>query len=388
MTQRLSPPRTIAVSTYDQGRAILRSKSFRAEDFAENVAKIQNASGLDLQDLIDRLEETPFFAHGPKHLEMRRRMAGFFAPRAIARWNTVIERIVDDVLTSLVAHDEVEVVDEIIEPIILKMRIALFGINKVGLDATRRWDEALVRFFMPLPSLRTFKLLQKTYEEVCTHAATAPQVDFADRLPSLRDHLEAPQPGLTPISDRTKETLIAINVMATYAANGTLSNIITEILSSPEGLAQAQDVQWLEANVDDLIRLGGAPREILRCLDADEAILDQHACPVFGQDGQTNMRRGDMVRLSIEQINRDASVFGEHATEPNGKTSEHLSFGAGVHICPGAGLTRLLTKCVLAGLARHLPSLKLSTKRHPRQKQDSPFRAFDRIPCSLVSGHV
>ncbi|WP_017594454.1 cytochrome P450 [Nocardiopsis potens] len=69
---------------------------------------------------------------------------------------------------------------------------------------------------------------------------------------------------------------------------------------------------------------------------------------------------GEMVLVSTDAANHDPSAFPEpHRYIPERRPNPHLRFGHGPHYCPGAHLTRVVSRVAFTELAR-VPGLRLA----------------------------
>jgi cytochrome P450 len=77
------------------------------------------------------------------------------------------------------------------------------------------------------------------------------------------------------------------------------------------------------------------------------------------QVGDTQIRRGDMLLVSLSAANRDSAQFEQPdefllSLSPGG----HLGFGHGIHQCLGAPLARMEVEVAVKGLLQRLPGLR------------------------------
>ena len=91
------------------------------------------------------------------------------------------------------------------------------------------------------------------------------------------------------------------------------------------------------------------------------------------------------VLVSIGAANRDPEVFAEPDTFDVSRTNNrHLAFGAGPHVCIGAGLARRELEIGLLALIRRMPNLHLIEGEEPSRRRESlVFRGFHRLPVAI-----
>jgi cytochrome P450 len=118
---------------------------------------------------------------------------------------------------------------------------------------------------------------------------------------------------------------------------------------------------------------GSAVEEALR-LEPAAAVVDRYATAGIALGG-ADVKRGDLVIVSLAGANRDPAVFvNPDQFELHRQNSrQHWSFAVGPHFCVGAQLARAEARAALGALLDRLPGLRLDRGR-PSAPQGLVFR--------------
>ncbi|WP_053695114.1 cytochrome P450 [Streptomyces sp. NRRL F-5755] len=100
--------------------------------------------------------------------------------------------------------------------------------------------------------------------------------------------------------------------------------------------------------------------ELLRC-----SVVLGNAIPRFvtadARIGPSQVKKGDMVLLSLDAVNYDSTAFPDPKTfDPTRSPNPHLRFGYGRHHCPGAHLVRRQSEVAFRVLLDRLPGIHLA----------------------------
>ncbi len=145
---------------------------------------------------------------------------------------------------------------------------------------------------------------------------------------------------------------------------GMIANALLYLLLHPDTLADAtHDPAHLDAAIEESLRLEPAA-----------AVVDRYATTGTTLT-QADIRRGDLVRVSISAANRDPAVFPDPDAFRPGRPRPkgHLAFAQGPHVCLGVHLARLEARAALATLLDRLPNLRTDPNR-PARIQGLVFR--------------
>lgn len=151
---------------------------------------------------------------------------------------------------------------------------------------------------------------------------------------------------------------IAIQVMFAIGAGSettrnTLGSLLFRLAEDPELYAEiGADRSMVEPTVEEALRID-APAQFMvrRCLVPEREL------------GGLEIHEGDSLMLSIGAANLDPSAFNDPLLfDPHRDgLRDHLTFGTGPHICPGAALARLELRLGLNAWCDHVESFALGT---------------------------
>ena len=145
---------------------------------------------------------------------------------------------------------------------------------------------------------------------------------------------------------------------------GMIANAILHLLSHPGQLALVKaDPHLLPNAIEESLRLEPAAAVVDRYATADVELAD------------AQIRRGELVRISITGANRDPAVFPDpdRFDVRRDNAHRHMAFAHGPHVCIGMHLARLEAHTAVEQLLRRLPALRLDPAR-PAEPRGLVFR--------------
>ncbi|WP_156212995.1 cytochrome P450 [Lentzea aerocolonigenes] len=253
----------------------------------------------------------------PQHQALRRKFGRLFTPRAVAALEPEIKARAE----ALITGSSLDLVREVAYPLTLHTIAGLLGVP-VSPDFVR-WTEAITSFF------GTF---------------AADDTDFRLAVRELRAFFQAQ--GMIDDELVNLCTLLLINgheTTKTLLVNAMLC-LVSQPLPADLPLAIEEVLRYLPPT-------GGTDRFVTRPTTL----------------GGVELRPGQRVIAMISAANRDPEVFADPDTFDAGRTvNPHLSFGHGIHFCPGAHLARLQVRIALSVLLeREWQIADLETRRTP-----------------------
>lgn len=352
----------IEISDLASAQSILRSKNFRTTDLAGGLHQLTALTNKDFSALAHRNLTNPFFMNGLEHLRFRRIVANFYSENGASKWRGVFEEIARRNVNALLQTQEPELRRDFIDPFVFQCAERSLGAEPVDLRQWCTWTDALWALLEDLPSLRAFGRTQIAFEAVMEHLAKEPQRIAKDPTTLRAVLLTAADGGNWSREEAT--TLLAVNVFATTATSMTLANFLAVGLSASKSIART---------------IGPTPPGSAQC----EALISRHSgpqridrrCTAHFAHRDCAFELGDVARIRIPEVNK--SCMGERVS-----AGEHISFGAGTHLCPGRHFAVLMTEIALKTLHDAAPDMKLSTEGEVEYRRTSQINAAIRIPCA------
>ncbi|MDX6375845.1 MAG: hypothetical protein QOE98_148 [Gaiellaceae bacterium] len=275
---------------------------------------------------------------GAEHARHRAPFARAYRLDAVRRDHTNAVRAECDALLGRFAADgQAELRRQLAGPLAVATMARALGLDALPVTTVLGWYEAIVA----------------AVTEVTEGGAVTPAGRAA--FAAMADHL---RPALPTAGDLTPDEAVSNAAVLLFGGvettEGMISNAILHVLANPaqRTLIEA-DRSLLPDAVNESLRLDPAAPFVDRYATADVAL------------GAADVRRGDLVRVSLRHANRDPAVFDEperfDVRRPDLRLQ--LAFAQGPHVCLGMHLARLETATALDRVLDLLPGVELDPDR-------------------------
>jgi cytochrome P450 len=307
----------------------------------------------------------------PEHTRLRRNLHGVFSPGKAGNWRPVAERIVGDLLDSVVAAGPpADLVASYASLLPIRMICELLDVPPDDQKRLIGWTGS----FFSTASASLHERAEANLEfftyvrELVASRRAKPGNGLVDAL------IRAADVDGTLSEGELYQMIVALFIGGQENTSATLARGIFTLLRHRE---------QYESLCADPGLIDGAVEEILRFdVPSEGAFLRVATEDVPLAAGK--IPKGSAVQASLAAANRDESHFADPGRfdifrDPN----PHLTFGAGAHFCVGAPLARVELQVALGMLAARLPSLRLAVPVGDiRYAQDSLVRALTGLPVT------
>ena len=335
------------VTRYDLAVRVMRdAETFTVDDPRFSTAQVVGPSMLSLDGDAHSRHRAPFVAP--------------FRPRPVReRFADVTEAEADQLIDSFEAAGTAELRRRFAGPLAASIMARALGLEQDEVGAMLGWYDAIVA---------------AVTEVTAGHEVPARGVEAFD---ALRERLEAviaagPEASLLGAAaareDLTTEQIVSNAAVLLFGGiettEGMIANALVLLFDHPDLQA------WIG---HDRSRLEAALEESLRHEPA-AAVVDRYAA-VDTELRNAQIRRGELVRVSISAANRDPTIFAhpDSVDLDRSQARGHLAFAQGPHVCLGVHLARLEARTAIATLLRRLPTIGLDPAR-PSNIQGLVFR--------------
>ena len=241
-------------------------------------------------------------------------------------------RLLENVLEVARAQGEVELCARFARPLPCTVIARAIGVPETDVGSFARWsDELLTRQTEGAESARLGdvhpEFVAYVDDQVRQRAESAsPPADLVTRL--LETEIEGER-----LSHRAVRTQVLMLILAgNETTRNLIGNLLWRLASHPELAAQLRaDPAVVEAAVEESLRL-----------DTPVQFLARTCTKPLEIDG-VKVDEGERVVVGIASANRDERVFEDpdRFRLDRARPREHVGFGAGPHVCPGAYLARM-----------------------------------------------
>jgi cytochrome P450 len=288
---------------------------------------------------------------GEEHERHRGPFARPFRLDAVrARFETFVEREVEQLLDSIEPEGRAELRRSVAGPLAVKSMVHALGLLETDSAMVLGWYDAIVAAVTDIT------------------AGRPPDGSGTDAFARLRDAVELsldrdPSTLLVAAAARAADGLASSEIVSNAAVmlfggiettEGMIANAILHLLAHPDQRALVEgEPALLQPAVEESLRLEPAA-----------AVIDRYATR-DAELGDAAIRAGELVTVSIAGANRDPSSF----PDPNrfdvrrSNSQLHLAFAQGPHVCLGMHLARIETHAAVRGVLGRLSRLRLDPEQ-------------------------
>jgi len=275
----------------------------------------------------------------PRHGKIRRIINAAVAQHRIGRVEPFVRQLCNGLLDGLLARGGGDLVAEYVTPVPASVIAHLLGAPESDHQRFAEWSDLVVQSTYATKNRRVDGVDGEGLPGVAPEftdyidemirvrrAAATPPDDFVTRLLGT----EVDGRRLTDLEMRTQLAFLLISGNET--TRHLIGNLLERICGDPELLATLHDRPE---------RIAPAVEESLR-LDPPIHVLMRDCIRDVTVDG-VGISAGEKVAFGLASANRDDTVYddpdGFRLDRPSPR--DHLAFGGGPHVCPGATLARL-----------------------------------------------
>ncbi|MGH3972207.1 MAG: cytochrome P450 [Pseudonocardiaceae bacterium] len=311
----------------------------------------------------------------PEHTRLRSLVNKAFTPRMVDRLEPRIQQIVDELLDTALAHDEIDMMETIAYSLPVTVISELLGVPVQDRNTVKEMSHVVARGVDPD--------FQHTPEEMKRRKRAFEQFDeyfgalLAERRSRPRDDLLSglamvEQNGSTLSEGELLTTCILLYVAGHETTMDLIGNGTLALVRHPDQLsAFRRDPSIAGSAVEELLRFD-PPTQLTRRTALDHVELDGHL-----------IRKGEQVVLMRGAANRDPAVFDRpDELHLRRKNNPHIAFDGGIHFCLGAPLARLEGRIAFSSLVRRAPYLELATDTL-RYRDNLVIRGLVELPVRL-----
>jgi cytochrome P450 len=299
------------------------------------------------RDRVVAAADSILYVDPPVHSRYRKLVSTGFTARRVAALEERVRRIALELLDSIVAEDEIDLVETIAAPLPLLVIAELLGVPGSDRDQFRIWSDAVMEAATQITDENALLAL-----ELMDYFTKA----LADRTAAPRDDLLSVLVTADVEGDRLTlgEQLgfcMSLLVAGNETTRSALSSGLIELAAHPEQRSQlVGNSSLMQPAVEEVLRWATPIAAMSRTATRDATI------------GGQQVSAGDYVVMVYLSANRDEAVYGGDAASFDiaREVNPHLTFGIGEHFCLGASLARLELRVLLEELLARYPSYQVT----------------------------
>jgi cytochrome P450 len=343
------------VATLGEGmRYVTRHEECR--QVLRDVTAFSNASGFKAPGVVVRSEERILGEMDPpQHSAVRRVMVTALTPRVVHAAEAFIRSTASALLDAISAAGSVDLVPAFTVPLPNKVTVYLLGLPAIDADMIAAWAKELMVSGFPATNrsergegfANAFPDFAGYIDEKIADRAdalAAGRNEHPDEVLTRLVQLQIDEEGLSRVQLRALVRNLITGGLTTTSQ--LLGNLIHELLTRPDlEPAVRNDRRLLDGAMEESLRLRPPVMFIARGCVHDTTI------------GGVSVQDGQRVIVGSASANRDERLFddADEFQADRHNADQHLTFGFGAHVCPGASLARTVTRIGIESLLDRFP---------------------------------
>lgn len=291
----------------------------------------------------------------PRHGKVRRIINATVAHHKSMRAELFVRELCHQYLDAILERGHGELVAEFITPVPINVISHLIGVPAEDWEQFHAWTDDVVLGDYPRTNRNERgEGLAGAHPEFCAYIdaliAERRDSDVApDDLVTRLITTEIEGHRLTDVEIRTQLAFLIMSGNET--TRHLIGNLLWRLIGDPELFATLKADRGLcERAVEESLRIDSPAHMLIRDCTVDT--------DVFG----TPMQSGDKIVFGVSSANRDVDYFDDPDTFrlDRDRPKDHVAFGGGPHICPGASLARLEGRVALEVFLDRVASAELA----------------------------
>ncbi|KAA2265782.1 cytochrome P450 [Solihabitans fulvus] len=357
------------VARHEHVARLLRHPGLRSE-WPESFQQMRVGEGA----AGDFLRRVLLHREGPDHTVLRRLLGSTMQATPGAALRECVARVTDARLDRALESGMLDVMADLAIPVPVAVACEMLGIPAADVPLVETWGIEIIKAFTVILPEPDRPNVDAAIEELRAYLAerlrTSPD---SDKLVGIFAELRQSAEGTTLTTDELIDNLIFLLVSGFTTTVHAIAAIGAVLLRHPDVYRQLRA---------DRALVGRAVEEILR-YDAPIQHVSRFAAERIEVEGLT-IRPGRVVHLLLGAANHDERQFTEpQRLDIRRDPNPHVSFGAGIHTCLGAGLGRLESTFLLERLLERCADVEAGGELVRRPVQ--VFRTYERLPARLTA---
>ena len=288
----------------------------------------------DEEQLVNEIPE-------PRHGHVRRIINSAIATHRIGRIESFCRDLTGTLLGGLLERNgPVDLLPELVMPVPNNVIARLLGAPEEDFAKWAAWSDEVVQGTYPTQNRNergegfagAHPEFAAYVDALVASRRAEPQDDFVTRL--LETEIDGRR--LTDVEARTQ--LVFLFVSGNETTRHLIGNLLWTLAHDPDLLEKLRaDRLLVPLVIEESLRHDPPVQFLMRTCTADTTVHGHQLCP------------GDKVAFGLASANRDETIYEDphsfRLDRPDPRN--HMAFGGGPHVCPGAALARLEARVVL-----------------------------------------